>query len=238
MQDEVIFGRKSQGKSTISFYRARQQSKDIIIWDACCQYPVFPAAHNPEQLERLLKMKDDDGQFITPIAYQPSGEPKDNFPAFASAVWRCKRRPVVVIIDEASELQTTSSMEPKLSRLVRQGHRYGIGVIQNTHRPPDVHRRSWALASIYIFFRTTDELDLERIEEHCGEEVASKVSHLEKFHCVVWNEDAQTYEVWTDPNRWYVDIHGEHVVDDSLIREKVYLYPPNLTDEELKVVNG
>ncbi len=197
MQDEVIFGRKSQGKSTISFYRAKQQSRDIIMWDSCIQYPIFPAAH-----------------------------------AFDSAVWKCKRRPLCVIVDEASELQTTSAMEPSLSRLVRQGHRYGIAVIQNTHRPPDVHRRSWALASIYIFFRTTDELDLERIEEHCGEEVAMAVSNLARFHCVVWNEDRQTFEVWTDPSKWYVDIHGEHQDKERPIA------PPNLTAEEQEQVSG
>jgi hypothetical protein len=233
VQDEVIFGRKEQGKSTISFYRARLQSKDIVIWDACCQYPVFPAAHTPKQLERLLQLRDDDGQFITPIAYQPAGEPKDNFPAFAAAIWKCKRRPIVVIVDEASELQTASNMEPSLSRLVRQGHRYGIAVIQNTHRPPDVHRRSWALASIYIFFRTTDELDLERIKEHCGEEVAGHVSKLARFHCVIWNEDKQTYELWTDPSKWYVDIHGKDQPD-----REMPIAPPNLTAEEQEQVNA
>jgi hypothetical protein len=216
VKDSVIIGRKKLGKTTMAFYQARLNAQYIIIYDGCCQFQIFPSASNPKALQELLSMKDEDGSLVNPICYQPSGEALDNFAAFADACWRSTRRPQAIIVDEAGELQGPGSMEPNLSRLIRQAHRYHMCVIQTCHRPPDLHRRSWALGSQYIFFRTTDQRDLERIEEHCGSEVAALVSKLERYHCVVWDEDAQTFETWTDPGVWYVDIHGEQAQRASL----------------------
>jgi hypothetical protein len=211
MKDSCIIGRKELGKTTMAFYQARLNAPYIIIYDGCCQFQIFPSASDPKKLGKLMQMTDDDGQLLNPIVYQPEGEALDNFAVFADACWRSGRRPMAIIVDEAGELQGPGSMEPKLSRLIRQAHRYQMCVIQTCHRPPDLHRRSWALASQYIFFRTTDQRDLERIEEHCGHEVAARVAQLARFHCIVWDENMQTFEVWVEPARWYVDIHGNQL---------------------------
>jgi hypothetical protein len=111
-----------------------------------------------------------------------------------------------MLIDEASQIQSPGWLHPSLERLVRLADPEKISVIQTMHRPQDSHPLCRSLMSHLYIFRTSLERDLDIIESHCGREAREIVSNLPPHHLLHWSEDAESFEVWADPARWYMPI--------------------------------
>ena len=125
---------------------------------------------------------------------------------FAQILWR--KRGFTLLVDEASQLQGPSFIEPQLDRFVRMAPGGGVPIIQTMHRPRDSNGLCRSLASDWYIFRTMLGRDVQVIAEHCGEELAQRVSEFQEggYQCLHWNDATGSGDIVCDSSAWYENL--------------------------------
>lgn len=197
----LVWGRRRQGKSTLSLALALAQRQTVIVWDPNNQYQCLPLVELDEledALESLLAFR-----------YMPI----DSWEEFSELMavldgddW--KWQDYTLVLDESSALQNPHKLHPNLERLVRQKPA-DITVIETTHRPSDTNSLVKALASDVFVFQTYLARDLDYLADNFGADVAEQVAHLPKYHVLHWWLDeggVPRTNVWAEPKLWHVPI--------------------------------
>jgi len=196
----LVFGRRQQGKSTLAFALAEEKQLPVAIYDINAQFRAWPEEVVSDPSDFALKIEDSDL-----VIYRPESDPWEEFEPVADALW--ERDGYVLIVDEASQLQSPSAAHPKLDRLVRMCDAKTVHLIQTIHRPADAAVICRSLATDWYIFRTNQENDLKVIAERCGARVAQEAASIQPHEYVHWDDSAGIYTVCKRPDSWFRDIH-------------------------------
>lgn len=197
----VIYGRRRQGKSTLSLALALSRDKPIIIFDPNCQFGLGIITADLERVSTSIQNSDR----IT-IFRPAAGQMQEQFDALVELLKEWED--YVLVVDETSVVQTRNSINPGLEYLMRQAPD-SVDVIQSTHRIYDTQRLVRALATDAFIFRTTLKPDLDVIQAEYSEEVAAEVRKLGIYECLhFWLGPGgeQYWSVWDTPAAWQVPI--------------------------------
>ncbi|MGH9770312.1 MAG: hypothetical protein ACRD4Q_01200 [Candidatus Acidiferrales bacterium] len=196
----LVFGRRQQGKSTLAFALATEAGVPIAVYDINAQFRAWPEEEVREANDFALKLEDSDL-----VIYRPEADPWEEFNQIADDLW--ERESYVLILDEASQLQSPGHAHPKLDRIVRMCDAKNVHLIQTIHRPSDTAMICRSLATDWYIFRTNQETDLKVIAERCGSAVAQAASEVAPHEYVHWDDSAGVYTVCKNPSSWFTDIH-------------------------------
>lgn len=198
----LIYGRRLQGKSTLSIALALSRKKPIVIFDTNSQYSQLSG--EVSDVNTLVKLLEADHRIIR---YVPeASEVHNGFSAFTDALWDWED--IVIIIDEAASVQTSGSVQPGLERLIRQAPDT-VDIIQSTHRLVDTQRLTRALATDIFMFQSSLSADLDLIASEFNKQVASYVKKLPVYYCIHYWLDRggiEKWSLWDKPGEWYVRI--------------------------------
>lgn len=215
----LIMGRRGTGKTTLAVWKARQLNIRAIAWSPNAEYENSDL--RTTDLDTLIDYidtrEDDEGYFVEYIAEPPYD---DNFNEFGRRLWSFND--FVLIVDEASEIQSPMWMNDQLNRYIRRaprrekGEAGPIDIVQTTHFPVDLHKVSFGLGDDAYIFNLTQRLHVDRIERELGAEVAAAVrsartpeSSSPGRDVVHINLITQKFEVMEDPEEWYVNLNPE-----------------------------
>ena len=199
----LIYGRRRQGKSTLSLALALSTDKQVAIFDPNAQFHVGAIVTTADELNRSL----DEGEHV--VVFRPRPDEIDaDFTIFGSTVWQWN--PLAVIIDETSSVQSANRIHPELERLLRQAPD-GVDLIQSTHRLVDTQRLTRSLATDMFFFQSTLRADLAVVEAEVSAKVAERIRSLPVYQCLHYWIDVggvSRYSIWSESEVWYVGIAG------------------------------
>lgn len=196
----VIVGRRELGKTTLARYIGHAREPRIVM-DPRAQWPAGEdgapdRVDEDDVLDRLFRNDDvliqpDD----LPSAVRALAYPARHYIGQGSA------RTLTIIFDEAGlypqELKTSWGW------MMRCSPRDRTTIILTAHRPADIPTDIRALADVWCIFRTTQEHDLDAIEDRCGAEVRGVVQTLKPYEFVSWNDAKGEYQVHKNPKAWY-----------------------------------
>lgn len=208
------YGRKKTGKTRLAMHKAALRSPRVAVFDPSGEYDVTIIPANGEDLDAAWEAG------FTPLIYRAEGDDvREDFSKFARMVWRAGD--CVAVINEASELQSSQSVHPELSRLCRMGRHVGIDVITTQHVMRDTYPTLHSIADHLIFFRLTLDKDLKRISEVIGDRAAEEVSRLPNFHYLDWNVPEENFYVVGDPASWKNSIGLSKISSEDRIEERI-----------------
>jgi len=204
---QLIFGRLQKGKSTLAEHLAELQHKAVFVFDPGETYEIGTIVLSGDEMRDVIA-RDNPREGIRvplPIVFRSDDPERDisDFVLIVLGYGDCS-----VIVDEASFLQSPHSLHPALSRLIRKGPKQikNRDFFLTQHRPQDCNGLVAGMAHEYIFFETTLDRDLERIEEWCGPEVAERVAKLGFRDWLGYNVGSKRFYVNNAPDSWRVDL--------------------------------
>jgi len=202
----LIFGRRRQGKSTLSLTVAVHQYPRVIVFDPNCQFRRFPVTSDPEDIQLWAEENIDNGE-LSIVVFRPNTDTLyDDFEALVNALWDYEQ--FSFIIDEASVLQSPSWIHPSLDKLIRQGR--DIAIIQSTHRCVDTNRIVRGLITDGWFFQTEGQPDLTMIAADympaLSEQLRGLGKHETAHYWITEDGGLHRFNIWTNPDDWYVKI--------------------------------
>lgn len=182
----LVCGRMKQGKTTLAIYLAKQWAFGVVVWDPRNMIETVPenVVHDPDELEDAIKEKRWRNGLIV---YRPlSLEPGDEFAAMCEMLFTPADRfeHFAIVVDEASQMQSSHSIQPYLSLAVRQHPRSAL-IVQTTHSLQDWHRASKDMMSRLYCFRLQGR-SLEAVVDYCdaSDELRETIRTLPLHHYV------------------------------------------------------
>lgn len=226
----TVEGMKYEGKTTLAFFLAcrimdRMDTHKILIFDPKWAFKN----HSPvcDGRERRLSFTEDIVEFEDmthapgdAVAFRPrfsfSQDDREviaeDFSAFAEAI-RLEQllkhppeHPVVILLDEAYNLQGGVYVHPVLAAANRLATEGKIYIIQAVHGPKEIAPLMRRQMDEFYLFRQNDPNDLDVIEERCGAECREIVARLPLHHVLKFNAKDRTFQQWHDPRGWYSNI--------------------------------
>lgn len=202
----LIFGRRRQGKSTLSLTVAVNQYPRVIIFDPNCQFQCFPVTQDPADVEEWAEANVDNGA-VSVVVYRPNVDTlHEDFEALTDALWQYEQ--FAFIVDETSVLQSPSWIHLSLDRLIRQGR--DIAIIQSTHRCVDTNRICRGLITDGFFFQTEGQPDLAMIANDfmpaLSEQLRGLGKHEVAHYWITEDGGLHHFNIWSNPAEWHVRI--------------------------------
>jgi hypothetical protein len=204
----LICGRMKEGKTTLALHLAHEWSKGVIAWDPRHRITGACYVNNADDLEDAIR--DREWEKGT-IVFRPNGmELEEQFDEMCDVLFTPVERfdHFVLVIDEASDLQSSNRISKRLSQAVRQ-HPRSVLIIQTTHSLQDWHRASKDLTSDVYTFRLRGR-SLEALIDFCDgdSELEETIRNLPRHHCVRINLEATDGEeeeiiLLDKPEDWY-----------------------------------
>lgn len=222
----LILGRRGLGKTTLAVWHAQTLSNHIVAWSPGAQFKNADVrTHDLEVIDDWMDNADNDEDYF--LEYVPEGDYDTDFTTFAMTIKQYGD--FVLIIDEASEIQSPSKINDRLDKLIRRaprrekGEKRPIDIVQTTHFPVDLHRTSFGLSDDAYIFRLTRQRDIDRIRVELGDSVADAVEGTKTPETspagrdvVHVNITTQQFEIMEDPTKWNtrIAIQEEAQLDD------------------------
>ena len=226
----LIMGRRGLGKTTLAEFIAANLNANRVAFDPGDQYLDFVVRTSDlevvrDEFERDWKENPLSLSYIPPVGPDPTADQIEPYwNEFANLLWSFTGRheggaSYSLIIDESSELQSPSYVNPWLMRIIRRAPRRErsdanpVETIQTFHRPQDLNGIIESQVDEFYIFNMVKQRDLEVIAKNWGDDISEAVSKLRTPKTDppgrdVLKLDAETgeWEVITDSNLWYVDI--------------------------------
>lgn len=206
----IIVGRRELGKSTLARYLASSRQKQVIFdpraqWDADDTRaeildPV--QAINDDEIRELLDVPDSAGRFV-PIIVQPMElQGSANDLALSLSGWINDRRmdpalSLAVVLDEAGLYDLKA-----WDWIFRCSPRARVSIILTAHRPADISTTIRALADTWCLFRATQQHDIDVIADRCGDDIAERITTLDPYQFVSWDDAAGKSREHLRPELW------------------------------------
>ncbi len=206
----ICVGRRELGKSTLALYFLRQLQTRVIA-DPRHQFSTDqPIRDLTTADERLLWDRMDAG---LETVWRPESDLMDKIDASPLAValkdWvQQTPEPISlgVLLDECALLDL--SAWGWMFKCVKRNQVY---TILTAHRPVDIAPAIRSIADFWCVFKTTQESDLELIEEKCGTEFVERVKLLGPHEFLLWDEGRAEFTPYTrdtsrGPSSWFVSM--------------------------------
>ena len=199
----LIFGRRRQGKSTLSLVLAASTGAGtILVLDPNNQYGFVPQLELRD-LSAFLRRR---GQLARIVSRNPIADFNQVIGELDGGRWTWADWALVV--DESSYLQRPQAIDPELERLMRQSPA-DIHLIQNSHRVVDTNLLVRALATDVFVFATYLQRDLDYLALNFGQPLADRAPSLPPYHVIHWwiaPGGKPAWRVWQQPETWYYNI--------------------------------
>lgn len=208
--NDLVYGTRRQGKSTLALALAVTGHKRVVIFDPNGQYPLFAAVPIEHVREALSEHEDEPGFIVLRVGPFDTEYVPQAFMEFSEALFA--EPDLSVIVDEAHMLQGKGWLDPNLDRWNRRSPA-SVDVIQTTHRIVDAHPDSRYHADNVFFFFADLERELKAIREGFGEDVAAQVPRLKEHEVLHWWRESggiRRWSVWRDPSAWFIDLKNEN----------------------------
>jgi hypothetical protein len=196
----LFFGRRGEGKTTAALHLALALPGGIAIFDLNRRFERWPASTTSD-LGIFANWVTSSEERI--LIFRPESDVEGEFSGFAEILWG--REGFTLLLDEASQLQTSARAHLWLDRFVRMAPRETIHILQTMHRPADAATICRALADDWYIFRTVRQIDLNVLENECSpavREAAEKFSDG-SHRLVHWDDAHGRMEIWQDPREWF-----------------------------------
>jgi hypothetical protein len=219
----LILGRRRQGKSTLALSIAARYHTDILIFDPNAQFKGFRTFEDVEEFRAWWTKEQVHGISV----YRPQiGEVEECFEDFISVLRDDKGHALygnlALIVDEASELQSSYAVNETLDWCLRRSPRDETtpagqvadwSVIQTTHRWPDANNLTKSQVTDVFMFQTTLSRDLKVVADTYGQDIAQILPRLKRHEVLHWwlDDGRAKYAVWRNPAEWYISIDGGRI---------------------------
>lgn len=208
--NDLLYGTRRQGKSTLAMALATERSKRVVIFDPNGQFPVVQAIRMEDLTEWLAETPEKPGYHIIRVGPFDTEHVTSAFDQFSEILFG--EPDLSVIVDEAHMLQGQGWIDPNLDRWNRRSPA-SVTVIQTTHRIVDAHPDSRYHADNVFFFFTDNELELRTISKNFGKEVSEEIPKLGLHQVLHWWREIGGYRrwsVWDDGEEWYIDLENQN----------------------------
>lgn len=213
--NDLIYGTRRQGKSTLALSLASERSKLIVIFDPNNQFKVVRSVDIQDLPEWLSQSRLELSERVVSFSVIRVG-PFDTeqiakaFEQFSEILFN--ESDISVIVDEAHVLQGVGWLDPNLDRWNRRSPA-SVTVIQTTHRIVDAHPDSRYHADNVFFFFSDNQLELKTIAKNFGKDVADVVPTLKAHQVLHWWREIggiRKWSVWPDGREWFIDLENEN----------------------------
>jgi hypothetical protein len=218
-----LIGRRETGKTTLAMYGARHTNRRRLVFDPSNR--IYPRgagikAYDVEELVQaygLLLNGDSDEVIYTP---RVDGV-RTGFFDFAEVVHvhvdTQKRRGVSVVIDEGALVEKQlDDPEHPISKAMTWARRERNHFFITCHQPKNIPTSKRAITDLLVFFRVTQEHDLEVIRDRCSDAFAAKVARLQPFQYLLWNDQATAERpCYLLPSDWKLDLSEQEIEIDA-----------------------
>jgi hypothetical protein len=212
--NDLIYGKRKQGKSTFALADAITRNRRVVIWDPNNMYPLIRSIHLDMLPDWVSESREtESGKFnLVRVGPLPIMDlMPDYFAGFSDIL--LGERDISIIVDEAQMLQGPQWIDPNLDRLMRQSPA-SVALIQTTHRIVNAHIDSRYHADNVFFFFADLPKELKTIAGEFGERTAELVPTLKPYQLVRYYRvrgGIPRVELWDDGARWYIDLeNGNH----------------------------
>lgn len=217
-----LIGRRETGKTTLAMYGARHTNRRRLVFDPSNR--IFPAAGGVKvyDVDELVQAY---GALLAgdcnEVIYTPRVDGvRQGFFDFSEVVHvhvdQQKRRGLSVVIDEAALVdKQLDDPDHPISKAMTWARRERNHFFLTCHQPKNIPTSKRAITDLLIFFRVTQEHDLEVIRDRCSDAFAAKVARLQPLHYLVW-DDQQTKElpVLLTPPQWKLDLSEREIENE------------------------
>jgi hypothetical protein len=214
----LIVGERGEGKTTLAMWLARQRSAVTLIFEPKMDETIdrFEREHGAQVVfnsgELYEALQDAKSKSESMIFFVPGEDVTEGFEDFIETIKSKNPRlaycfgGVTIVIDEAWALMTANSSHRELERLLRIAPRNGEGIIHVivlAHRPSDINNRTHMFTDELFIFRTTEEPDLEKLDDRWNPNISPIVSAFpDGGHMVLhYNKNNRQLEQW-QPDKW------------------------------------
>ncbi len=121
------------------------------------------------------------------ILYQPDNPEPEDFNDVCEVVFHSGLQNTIYV-DEAAYVSKTNTIEYWHKIIMTQGRAKGIGIINVSQRPHDIHNTLISEAEHMIVFKLTLQTDLNKIESTIGTDAAEEVKVLPYHYFLYYNE--------------------------------------------------
>lgn len=210
--NEIVCGRRAEGKSTFALYRARlRHGAGVVVFDPRGMFDG-ERCYSADEVDTAIRS----GAWQHgPIIYIPDGDVRAALTDLCEVLFppQFTRFNFSLIVDEANQVQSPHSPHAALERAVRLHPIDRITIIQTTHRLADLHGLPKALMDDLTMFCTTHPGDLDVLYDYSeSPEVVEIVKTLPHHHALHYSYSRQhggQWEVLDDPAKWFTPISVE-----------------------------
>jgi hypothetical protein len=208
----VIIGRRELGKSTLARYLGHARTPRLTI-DPRAQWPIASYAGDPGEADDHAPAVVDAVDAEQVLEDLGAGQdvivqPDDLDRSIQALAWPARAyimgsagRQLTITFDEAGLYK--DALRQHWSWMMRCSPRDRTTILLTAHRPADIATDIRALADIWCIFRTTQEHDLDAIEDRCGPEVRALVQTLKPYEFVSWNDALAKMDHHKNPRAWF-----------------------------------
>ena len=204
----LMLGRRSQGKTTLGYFVARQSPARMIFdprgmvrSDASTVETSDPGIRDGS--EDLI-----DGR-ITELVVTPAANVNARFATFCKGarahITAHPHKPFAILIDEVRFMDIR---DENLDWIMRTSNVDRVQVIFTGHRPKDIPTDIRAIADSWNLFQFTLARDIAVIEEQTSPTVARDVQRLSPRCFIEWNDQIGAARYFSDPSKWYVRLRA------------------------------
>lgn len=203
----LIIGRREQGKTTLAYYQAEREPT-VLIFDPRGMFEEdFLQKEAAQHGFDLYAMLDT----LPRVVVHPEGDVIQSFNDTCDVMRDWLRdnpnEPVAFLVDEARFVKVGTGSSPSFDHITRYTAVKNVKIILTAHRPADIAVDLRAIADYWCVFHTTQEHDLEVIEERCGAEAVRMVRELRTREFLVWNDGKAKMHVVRNPSAWHVSLN-------------------------------
>lgn len=177
-----IVGIKGYGKSTYLRELVADEGSLVVVdtlgehMDWC---PSCPAETLKEQVEMLAEPPE---EFRWSFMLNPE-DSENHLNFLAKAAYRAGG--MTFVLEEADFFSRPNKDSQGLELLIRYGRHRGINIVWLARNPGEVSRRLTSQTDVFVLFKTSEPLFVDKLAKRLSPEIAAQITQLEKFHYLI-----------------------------------------------------
>lgn len=198
----LIFGKSLTGKTARMLHELREEPRVVLVDAKCSQLAALPAWRHlwPEYNAGLEKWTTTDlTRFFAAALDQPFRSVvhfktyhRENLELLCYLVERVKC--LVLAVDELGLfIPPRQALLPNTTSVLISGTHKGVRVMGTAQRPSLVHATAKANASRMLFYRITEQNDLDDTRTYLPQDLHGQLETLPNYACIDWADGRDPY---------------------------------------------
>jgi len=179
----MIYGQTGAGKSRLARTLANKYSYThlVIYIDTLLEHRDIWTI----TLEGLKQFKGGIYRIIIPPNYTP--EEEEEYLNKVVSILFSRSIPTIIVLDEVSYYSSPVKCQSWLSKVIRYGRHYNIGLIACARRASETARELSAQTTEVYIFRTIEPIDIRYFNQILPKKLAELIPKLKPFHCLYYD---------------------------------------------------